>query len=569
MVEMGSNKLKSIYTFLMSLAIIIVLNVLGSFAYTTFDLTEDKRFSITEPTKKLLNGLEEDVIIKIYLAGELPAGVKRLQKSTVELLDGFRNHSTRIDYEIENPLGGTAEEDNAAKKFLAEQFIYPNNLIVKGAEENRELLFYTFANLNYQGRNIPVNLVAKEGGGLTDYDINNSINLLEYKFADAINKLLTGIKPNIAFTRGHGELEDAQTQSFRNALNTRYRIGYYDLDKTTHIDNENLDLLIVAKPTEPFPIKHKFQIDQYIMNGGKVIWLLDKMAVNLDSMKATTIIPSDYPLDLDDILFNYGARIQPNLLMDLQCTQIELAIDAQGTRDKFDWFFHPVITPQSDHPIVKSLDGVNLFFPSTIDTIRTKSYVKKTPLLMSTEQTIIKRSPIDLNFNILRNVPPAANWNKGKFITGLLLEGTFDSEYNGRVTGEMQGLLNSINQPFKAKSEDNKMLVVSDGDIIKNLINPKNNSPLPLGLNRWSGYTFANENFLINSIEYMLDDANLFAARGKEVKLRRLNTKKATEERGFWQILNILVPLFLLALFGIGFTVLRRRKFNKKSIKDE
>lgn len=560
---MSSNKLKSIYNFGIAVAIFTLLNVVGSFLYTTFDLTEDKRFSITEPTKQLLNQLDEDVLIKIYLAGELPAGVKRLQKSTVELLDGFRNHSSRIEYIIENPLGGTVEEDNAAKKFLADQFIYPNNLVVKGAEENRELLFYTYANLSYKGRNIPVNLVAKEGGNLSDYDINNSINLLEYKFADAINKLSTGIKPNIAFTRGHGELDDLKTASFRNAMKARYRVGYYNLDSTTHIDN-NLDLLIIAKPTETFPIKHKFQIDQYIMNGGKVIWLIDKMGINLDSMmRAPVIIPNDYPLDIDDLLFSYGARIQPNLLMDLQCTQIELAIDAKGSRDKFDWYFHPVITPQIDHPIVKSLDGVNLYFPSTMDTIRTKSYVKKTPILMSSEATRLKRSPIDMSFNILRGVPPKSQWNKGKQIVGLLLEGTFDSEYDGRVTSEMQNILKSINQPYRAKSPENKMLVVSDGDIIKNLVNPQNNSPLPLGFNRWSGYTFANENFLINSIEYMLDDANLFEARGKEVKLRRLNTKKATEERGFWQILNILVPLFLLALFGIGFTFIRRRKFNK------
>ena len=563
MVKMGSNKLKSIYTFLIALAIFILLNIVGSFVYTTFDLTEDKRFSITEPTKQLLSELEEDVTIKIYLAGELPAGVKRLQKSTVELLDGFRNYSSRIDYVIENPLGGSVEEDNAAKKFLEDQFIYPNQLIVKGAEENRELLFYTYANLSYKGRNIPVNLVAKEGGSLTDYDINNSINLLEYKFADAINKLSTGIKPNIAFSRGHGELNDLQVSSFRNAMSSRYRIGYYNMDSTTHISND-LDMLIIAKPTEAFPIKHKFQIDQYIMNGGKVMWLIDKMAINIDSMSRPDVfIPTDYPLDIDDLLFNYGARIQPNLFMDLQCTQIELAIDNQGTLDKFDWFFHPVITPQIDHPIVKSLDGINLYFPSTMDTIRTKSYVKKTPLLMSTESTIVKRSPIDMSFNILRGVPPSDRWNKGKQTVGLLLEGTFDSEYDGRVTNEMQNVLQRINQPYRAKSPENKMMVISDGDIIKNLINPRNNSPLPLGFNRWSGYTFANENFLINSIEYMLDDANLFEARGKEVKLRRLNTKKATEERGFWQILNIIVPLFLLALFGIGFTFVRRRKFNK------
>ena len=288
------------------------------------------------------------------------------------------------------------------------------------------------------------------------------------------------------------------------------------------------------------------------------------MGINIDSMVSPQVfIPQDYPLDIDDLLFDYGARIQPDLLMDLQCTQIELAIDNKGTRDMFDWYFHPVVTPQSNHPIVKSLDGINLYFPSTLDTIRTKSFVKKTPILQSTESTIIKRSPIDMSFDILRRVPPSDHWNKGKKNLGLLLEGKFDSEYVGRVTSEMQAGLAQINQPFRAQSPDNKMLVVSDGDIIKNLINPNNNTPLPLGFNRWSGYTFANENFLINSIEYMLDDSNLFEARGKEVKLRRLNTKKATEERSFWQILNILVPLILLVLFGIGFTFIRRKKYNK------
>jgi len=561
-VKMKSNKLKSIYQFLIYVAIFVLLNIVGSFIFTTIDLTEDKRYSITEPTIELLESLEEDVLIKIYLAGDLPAGVKRLQKSTIELLDGFRNYSTRIEYITENPLGGSVEDNNAAKKFLADQYIFPNNLRIKGAEEERELLFYTYANVSYLGRNVPVNLVAKEGGGLTDYDINNSINLLEYKFADAINKLAKGIKPTIAFTRGHGELNDLQTQEFRNAMQSKYRVGFYNMDSTTHID-KTLDLLIIAKPTQPFPLKHKFQIDQYIMNGGKVIWLIDKMAVNLDSLRsAPMMIPQDYPLDIDDLLFQYGARIQPNLLMDLQCTQIELAIDAKGTRDKFDWYFHPVITPQSDHPIVKSLDGINLYFPSTIDTIRTKSYVKKTAILESTESTLIKRSPIELSFSILRNTPPASKWNKGKFITGLLLEGTFDSEYEGRVTEDMSNTLKQIGQPYQAKSPATKMLVVSDGDIIKNLIIPEKNTTIPLGYNQWSGYTFANENFLINSVEYMLDEANMFEARSKEVKLRRLNSKKANEERSFWQMLNIVVPLLLLALFGIVFTFLRRRKYN-------
>ncbi len=560
---MGQSNLKyqTILKILIAIGIIILINVVGNFIFGTVDLTEEKRFTLTKPTKELLSNLDEVVYVKVLLDGELPAGVKRLQKATKEMLDDFRSHSGYIEYEFVNPLDGEVETVNQTKLTLAKDKIVPSNLIVQGKEEKRELLFYTYAIISYKGRTVPVNLVDQQGGNLSEFVINNSISLLEYKLADAIVKIKRHVKPVIAFTSGHGELLEIQTLDIRKSLSQHYKVGTFSLDSTTYID-QNVDVLIIAKPRTTFPIQHKFMIDQYIMNGGKVMWLIDKMAVNLDSMYTRQFVPNEYPLDIDDLLFSYGARIQPTLVMDKQCSKIELAVDQKGTRNLFDWYFHVISAPDSDNPLVKNLDGVNFYFPSSIDTVRTKTAVKKTPLLTTTEKTLIKRSPILLNFReILANPLPDDKWNKGKQTLALLLEGQFASEYTGRVTTEMNQMLQQLGQSFKPVSEETKMLVVSDGDIIKNLINPNKKDVIPLGYNQNMRYTFANKPFLINAIEYLLDEKGVMESRGKDVKLRLLDKGEARQNKLFWQLLNIVAPLILLVLFGLLFNLMRKRRY--------
>ena len=538
-----------------------MVNIIGNFVFGTIDLTEEKRFTLTDPTKKVLKELDDIVYVKVLLDGELPAGIKRLQKATQEMLDDFRGQSGYVEYSFENPLEGTGEEVNNNKKFLAKSFIMPNNLIVQGKEDKREMLFYTYAILTYKGQSLPLNLVDQKGGNLSEFVINNSISLLEYKLADAIVKIQKTLKPTVAFTTGHGELKELQTQDIRQTLLPYYKVGTFDLDSATYI-SQNVEVLIIAKPRETFPIKHKFMIDQYIMNGGNVMWLLDKLAVNMDSLRNPQFVPNEYALDLDDLLYNYGARIVPNLIMDQQCAKIELQVDENGTKNYFDWYFQPIVSPETDHPMAKNLDGINFFFPSSIDTIRTAGPVKKTPILQSTERTLIKRSPLVLNFSdILRNPLPADKWNKGKQTFALLLEGNFTSEYKGRLTTQMREMLTQIDQPFKGESSDTKQLVISDGDLIKNLIYPNNKEAVPLGYNQDMRYTFANKPFLVNAIEYMMDGSGVMEARSKDVKLRLLDKGKASQERRFWQFLNILVPLILLLLFGILFNYIRKRKY--------
>ena len=559
---MSKKRNQSIIQLLLFIGIVIFLNVLGNFFFTKFDLTEEKRFTLTEPTRDLVSNLDDVVYVKVLLDGELPAGIKRLQTATQEMLDDFRSYSGYIEYEFENPGAGTVAEINARKKELAKDRIYPNNLRVKSADETREILFYTYAIVNYKGRALPVNLVDKDGGVLDERTINNSISLLEYKLADAIQKIKNESKPVLAFTSGHGELNELQTRDIRRTLRPFYNVGTFNLDSVYAIPQE-IEVLIIAKPQAPFSEKHKFLLDQYAMNGGNLIWLIDKLAVNLDSMYTSReFIPLDYDLNLDDQLYKYGARIQPSLVLDMQCSPISLVIDQQGNQDMFQWFYHPIVTPSSQHPIVKNMDAINLLFPSRIDTVRTKTEVQKTVLLASSDNTREQFSPVRLNFEILRYKPDPTKFNKKEIPMAVLLEGEFPSMYEGRVTQAMRETLAQIKQPYKEKSAPTKMLVVSDGDIIKNLINPENEEVKPLGFNRYSGYTFANKAFLVNAIEYMLDDKGIIEARAKDVKLRLLNTAKAQTEQGKWQLINVLIPMLFLILFGLLYNWRRRRRYS-------
>ncbi len=558
---MSSKRNQSIIQLLLFIGIIVFLNILGNFFFAKFDLTEEKRFTLTEPTRQLLEETDDVVFIKVLLDGDLPAGIKRLQTATKEMLDDFRSYSGYIEYEFVDPSTGTIEEINARRTELGKDGILPKNIRIKGTGDAREILVYTYAILTYKGRSIPLNLVDKEGGVLSDQIINNSISLLEFNFANAIQKLKNPRKPIIAFTTGHGELTELQTRDIRQTLRSYYDVGTFSLDSTYAIPQE-VKVLIVAKPQQAFSEKDKFQIDQYVMNGGNVIWLIDNLQVNLDSLYGRpNFVPMDYELNLEDQLFKYGARIQPNLVLDLQCSKIPLIVDAKGTQDLFDWYYHPVVTPDSKHPIVKNMDAINLLFPSRIDTIKTKTPIQKTVLLHSSDNAREQFSPVRLNFEILRYAPDPSKFDKKDIPFAVLLEGIFPSLYENRVSQEMNATLQQINQPYKAQSEPTKMLVVSDGDIIKNLINPETEDIKPLGFDRYSGYTFANKAFLINTIENMIDDRGIIEARSKDVKLRLLNVAKAKAEQTKWQLINLLIPILFLIGFGLLYNFIRKKRF--------
>ncbi|MBK8568457.1 MAG: gliding motility-associated ABC transporter substrate-binding protein GldG [Saprospiraceae bacterium] len=560
---MNKKRNQSLIQLGLIIGIALFANVLGNFFFTHFDLTEDKRFTLSEPSRKLLSNLNAEVYVNVLLAGEFNAGFKRLQRSVTEMLDDFKSQSGFITYTYSNPGDGSVDEINAKRAELAKDGIVPTNLRIKTTEGTEEKFIYPYAKISYKGRTEVVDLLDEEAVGANpDEKLNTSISQLEYKFANAIHKLESGAKEIVAFTVGHGELNERERADLVRSLRAYYEVGTFNLDSAYAIP-QDVKTLIVAKPKAQFSDRDLFIIDQYLMNGGSILWMIDPLNVELDSLRSkNSYVARDYPLNLNDILFKYGARVNPDLVLDLQCSKIPMVIDQKGTMDLFPWYYFPVVIPNSSHPLVRNLDGVNLYFPSSIDTIKTKTPVKKTILLATSDNSKIQPNITRLNFEILRYGDEIAKtFDKKQVPVAVLLEGVFPSFFENRVTDEMKAGLQQIKQEYRSESKPTRMVVVGDGDIARNFINPKTGAPLTLGHNPIDRFTYSNKDFLINAIEYLRDDSGLIAARGREVKLRLLDTTKAKAEETFWTVLNLVGPVVLLLGFGFVYNWLRKRRF--------
>lgn len=565
--------------------VLLLLNILGNAFFTQFDLTQEKRYTLTEPTVNLLQSLDEPVFVRVMLEGEFPAGFRRLQRSTREMLDDFRGNASLnkasgnlfgrigaffsqdalIQYEFSDPNAGTVEEINQRREEFRKEGLVPTLFRLKDVDGTEEKFIYPYAVFSYKGRQVVVNLLENQPGYSQDEVLVNSINLLEYKFASAIQKLQLEQKQVIAFSAGQGEAGDLETRDLVSTLRPYYDFGRFFLDSNYVIPSQ-IDLLIVAKPTQPFTEQDKFKIDQFVMNGGKVLFLVDRLQAELDSLRsASSFVTREYETNLDDLLFRYGVRIEPSLVLDLQCSQIPQVVGNQGGNPQiefFDWFYHPIITPHTDHPILKGLENVNLFFPNSIDTVRTKTQVKKTILLSTSDYSREQFHPVRLNFEILRYDPDPTKFTKKQIPIGVLLEGEFPSLFENRVTESMEQGLKDLGSAFRNTSVPNRMIVVSDGDVILNPVaKDGSGSVMPLGYNVFERKMYGNKDFIINAIEYLLSDAGLIEARGKEIELRPIDTVRAADERLQWQLLNIGLPLALLVVFGLLYFYLRRKKY--------
>jgi len=557
---------ESILQIILVLAILVVVNVLANIFHGQIDLTGDKRFTLTDATVDLLEEQEEPILVQVLLEGNFPSGFKRLSTATKEMLQKFNNINGYIDYDFTDPLEGSVEDINARTQELAKDGIMPTSLEFREGDEMTKKLIYPWAILSYGQRRILINLLEEDNPNLSKEEIlNNSVSLLEYKFADAIQKLKLTEKPNVLFTSGNGEFKDEQLAALNKSIQAFYNTGRLNLDSVVQIKPE-VNLLIVAGAKTAINLKNQFKIDQYIMNGGKVIWLTEKLNVSLESIARNKFyVPDVYDTELDDMFFKYGVRVQPNLILDLECSKIPQVIGEQGGKPQtqlFHWYYHPLIASKSNHPVVKNLDRVNMYFPSTIDTVKTNGDLKKTILLESSNYSRFQMVPMRLNFEILRYEPDASKFDKGPQPVAVLIEGEFESFFKNRVSQESQATLEKIGSVYRDISLPTKQLFVSDADFAKNIFDVNSNRISAMGFNNWDKQIYGgNSDFMLNAIEYMLDQKGVLAARSKEVKLRLLDTVKAKEERTKWQGINLVLPLIILALFGIGFQFFRKRKY--------
>jgi len=551
---------------LLVVAIVFLINVIGSFIYTEFDLTDDNRFTLSENTKKIVSTAGDNMSIRVLLDGEFPAGFKRLQSSVLDILNKFRDINPNIVFEFEDPTVGSVKELEQKKKLLQEDNIIPISLSYSDGTQLVQKAVFPFAIINYRQKKYIVNLLEEQKPGDDEEIIlNKSVALLEYKFANAFQKLQSERPKNVLFTQGNGEWEENQTFRLESEIRRFHRVGRVSLDTLMKLDS-TIDLVILAGPKTPMTLQNQFKLDQYVMNGGKIIWLIDKFPVSLDSInKYKFYVPEDIATGLDDMLFNYGVRIMPDLIVDLECSSIPQVVGMSGDKPQtklFPWVYHMAAASEIQHPVVKNIDRVNLFFPSTIDTVKTEGNVKKTMLLKSSKYSRSQLSPVRLSFEILKVAPDPSKFNDGNRPVAYLLEGEFESFFKNRLTPEFQSMLDRIGVKFKDKSIPAKQIVISDSDFAKNLINTTTGDTEDIGYNKWERRFYkGNKDFILNAVEYMLDENNILESRSKEIKLRLLDTVRTKQEKSWWQFINVGLPVLLLALFGFAYQYFRKRRY--------
>jgi len=556
------NKKRDILSLLLAFIILILMNFLGSFIFHRFDLTSEKRYTLSDVTKKILGDLNDVVYVKVYLEGEFPAGFKRLSNETKEMLDEFRAFSNdNIEYQFINPsLSADKKEQNDIYKQLYEKGLQPTNLEVKSETGTSQQILFPGAIVSYKGREVPWQLLKTNLGQSSEGQLNNSIQALEYEFASCIRNLTTFLKPQIGIIDGHGELDTLALYDIKNALSEFYilkRIQINEQLKALH----GFKAIIIAKPDTSFSEKDKFIIDQFVMNGGKILWAIDPLNTSIDSLRksgGTIAIPFD--LKLDDLLFKYGLRLNTNIIMDLQSSVIPVNKAYVGQQPRFElmpWIFTPLIAPTSNHPIVKNLDIIKMEFASTIDTVEAKG-IRKTVLLESSKFSKIINSPVRIDMRMVNMRPDENQFNNSHQFLAVLLEGEFESVFKNRIPPK---IANDSAIGYKYKGVASKMIVISDGDIIRNEVQYSANKSFPLGYDIYTKQTYGNKNFILNCVNYLCDDSGLISVRSRELTLRLLDKKKTKTERLKWQIINTALPLFALFLFGIIHNIIRKRKY--------
>jgi len=562
------NRRDSAIRLVLMVAIILLVNVVSRLYYLRFDLTAEKRYSISSPTKNMVKNLKDVVTVKVYLGGDLNAGFTRLKESTKNLLGEFRAYGGKnIEYEFIDPMAiENLDERKAVMSDLMQRGLAPTNLTTKSKTESKQQLVFPGAMVTYAGREMPVQLLENQMGYSPQEILNNSIISLEYKFANAIKKLIQYRAPRVAFIKGNGELSSVELADIEATLKgLQYQVSEVVLQNSYHISSE-IDAIVIAKPRLAFDEKDKFKIDQYIMHGGKVLWLVDGTNAEMDSLKVNRGIQSinSNDLNLDDMLFKYGVRVNNDVVQDINLNNpIPLVVGQMGNAPQtqmFPWYYFPLLVSENSHPIGKNLDPVAAFFASTIDTVGNDG-VRKTILLRTTDNAKAQLAPTRIHFGILQSKPNPAYYNQPKLPVAVLLEGEFESVYKNRLSPEFLAASDTIeNLKFVDRSKPSKMIVIGDGDIIRSDVR-NDSSAYPLGYYMYTKQTFANKDFILNCIEYLIDDSGILETRNKEVKLRLLNSVKVEDEKLQWQLINIALPISIIILLGIAFGFYRRKKY--------
>ena len=560
---MKENKKAALKQFGIVVLVLIGIHFLSHFFFKRFDLTQDQRYTLSETTLNIIKTVDSPLYIDVYLEGNFPAEFKRLQNETKQLLEEFSAYNSNIVFQFKNPIEKEELRVEVMKQFY-ERGMQPLSITVEDKGKQSQEVVFPWAQASYGDKFTKVSLLKNLMGASTEEKVISSVQHLEFGFAEAINKISKEKQKKIAVIKGNGELQDAFIADFVKTVRECYYIGTFTLDSVASQPTQSLDALkkydlaIIAKPTEAFTESEKQVLDQFIVNGGKTIWLVDAVAADMESMynESGTILAAQRELNLTDMFFKYGIRMNPVLIKDEYATPIKIATGNQGSETQFQeytWKFSPFIYPTSTNPIVKNMEGIKFEFTSPIELLRND--IKKTVLLSSSEysKTIGTPSPISLDM-VTEETTPEEYEGKGLLPVAVLLEGKFKSVYQNRV-------LPFEDKTYQVAGKENKMIVISDGDVIKNQLNK--GAPLELGFDKWTNQLYGNKDFLLNCVNYLLDDNGLINIRSKDVDLPLLNKEEVYKNYTSAQMITVGLPIVLLAIFGFLFIFLRKRKYSR------
>ena len=562
--------MKTKYWWCYLIAAVVLINYLASLVHFRVDLTAEKRYTLGAPTKQLLRGLNDRVSIDVYLAGHLPADFRNLRNNAEELLQEFREYDKNtISYSFHRPgegLGDTARQNFLM--YLDSLGIHPTNVKVQteAGESQEQRLVYPAALVTYKDRVVPIDFLQGQNMQEGLQSLNNVISLLEYKFANAIQKVTQEKPAVIGYLAGNGEpLSYNVYDLIERTLKPQYGFGFVPIDSVPVIPLE-FDAVMIVKPTTAFTDRQKLKLDQYVMHGGKLIWMIDNLYAEMDSLMRTQsdFVAFDRALNIDDQLFRYGVRINRDLVQDLQCDKLPLVVGSYGDRPQpqlVPWPYFPLLSSYNDHPIAKNMNTVLSIFPNSMDTVEAEG-IKKTVILASSASSRTLSTPAIVSLNSVQTEADVQTFNQKNIPIAILLEGKFTSLFANRIPSSVADSLGRIyQQPFLATAAmPNKMIVISDADIVANVVT-QNEGPLQMGTNQFTKVQYANRDFITNCIEYLTNPSGILAARAKTFVLRLLDPAKIEDQRTTWQIINVGLPVVLILGFALVYQAIRNKKY--------
>jgi len=563
-----SARYKGLVRLAIALSTIAMVVFLSNIFYLRFDLTSEKRYTLQNVTKRTLKDLNDAIYIKVYLDGDLPIGLNRMKKALTETLDEFRVIAGKnIQYEFINPSeSANTKERQKVYNQLYEKGLQPTNIQQNDKEggSSQKLVFPGLI-MSYAGREVPVNLLKNIPGLSADENINLSIQNFEFALVDGLIRLTTETRPKIAFIQGHGEFDEFQTGDIEKALSE-----YYDIDRVAI--RGNIDILkpfqtvIIAGTNQPMPEADKIAIDQFVMNGGRVLWFIDPVQVSIDSLsKGASTLAFVNQHNLDDMLFRYGARLNPMLIQDLQCSVIPVNMALTGQEPKFvpaPWVYYPLLSAPTNHPVTRNLNLIHSQFASPVDTVGGSSAIKKQYLLYTSMNGKVLQVPLFVSLSQVNQRINEREFRISNIPVAVELSGEFQSVFRNRP---LSGYNNGQPFEFKDKSAFTRMIVVADADIIRNDVQRRPNGAyiIPLGYDRFTNQTFGNKELVMNMVRYLNDDEGLMNLRSRDFKLRLLDRKAILQSRLKWQLINMLIPSAMLIIGGFVWLYVRRRRYTR------